>query len=353
MKGKKCFIKFTLILISLFVGCVINTKPTNAERVRNLTPTSIEYSTTPTGTKTTLNIGTLLNTPVQTLQITGNQRLFIRRINFNREMNLNAETKRTLIIPLVIRTFTPNSNFQNTETRLAYSQFDCPTAEYGTAAYGFRVEKCDIKSANIINLPATGNFDTANGNEWSQNLIMSEYIVDIYIKAVLGNATNTYIDFVDTPMFSFLKNSGTNIIVGWQVGFIGMPYIVEPDIDPVEEELKEQNEKDEQDRSNLQTQQEETDETAEDQEEAAKTTGQTLFSAFSSLVSALGNVHQTNCKLPNMSVYTITLNNMDLCSVNLPNGVSALAGIAMCFIIVKMGISLVHRMLNLYKEIIG
>lgn len=111
--------------------------------------------------------------------------------------------------------------------------------------------------------------------------------------------------------------------------------------------------KDEQDRENIQNQSNDAKQQGQNAGDAAANKGQTLLQAFGSLITALQQVHVTNCNLPNVTVYSLQLTNMDMCSVSLPTGVSALIGISISVLIVLLGIKLVKRMLKLYKEITG
>lgn len=112
-------------------------------------------------------------------------------------------------------------------------------------------------------------------------------------------------------------------------------------------------EQEQQDRENIQNQSDQADQQGQDAGDAAAEKGQTLLQAFGSLITALQQVHVTNCNLPNVTVYSLQLTNMNMCSVSLPTGVSALIGISISVLIVLLGIKLVKRMLKLYKEITG
>lgn len=112
-------------------------------------------------------------------------------------------------------------------------------------------------------------------------------------------------------------------------------------------------EQDQEDRDNISNTKDEAQQQGEDAGDAAANKGQTLLQAFGSLIAALQQVHETNCVLPDMQVYSLNLTNMNMCAVSLPTGVSALIGIGICILIVMLGIKLVKRMINLYKEIIG
>ena len=81
--------------------------------------------------------------------------------------------------------------------------------------------------------------------------------------------------------------------------------------------------------------------------------GQSLMQALNSLISALGNIHETNCNLPNFNIYGMNFNNMNMCTFTPPQPIMALASIGMVFIIVPLGIHVLKRILNLYNEILG
>lgn len=107
------------------------------------------------------------------------------------------------------------------------------------------------------------------------------------------------------------------------------------------------------DRNDLSEQQGDTEQQASSAGQQATTTGTTLYAAFTQLITALGSVNGNSCVLPNMSVYSLNFNNMDLCIFDIPPQIMALVSIGMVFIIVPLGINLVKRMISLYKEIIG
>lgn len=125
------------------------------------------------------------------------------------------------------------------------------------------------------------------------------------------------------------------------------------ELKPTVDGAQELNEKDDQDRQDIENQSSDNQDQADDAGDEADQTGQTLMQAFGSLITALTSVHETSCTLPNMSVYSLDLNNIDLCAVGLPSGIAALVGIGMCLIIVPLGIHLVKKMISLYKEIVG
>lgn len=81
--------------------------------------------------------------------------------------------------------------------------------------------------------------------------------------------------------------------------------------------------------------------------------GQSLMQALNSLISALGNIHETNCNLPNFNIYGMNFSNMNMCTFTPPQPIMALASIGMVFIIVPLGIHVLKRILNLYSEILG
>ena len=116
---------------------------------------------------------------------------------------------------------------------------------------------------------------------------------------------------------------------------------------------EQQAQQDQEDRENISNTSEQAQEDGEDAGEAAADKGQTLLQAFGSLIAALNQVHATNCNLPNMQVYSLHLDNMNMCAVSLPTGVSALLGIGTSVLMVVLGINLVKRMIRLYKEITG
>lgn len=351
MRSSKCnklFAISAVILTSLFATFVINSTPVSAfVRVRNMNPVSIEYSTTYNGTKTTLSLGSQQNTPLTFLQTTSSKSIFLRRINFTRNLSLSSSTNQTIIIPLIIRTFTPNSYTAPTTSSLSWSQFHCPTAEYANQNYSLIVNQCDLKSSNIVNLPGTSENDATRA--WSQNIIMSEYLVDIYISIQSGSDTNPYIDFVDTPIFSFLKTGSDNVFNSWQIGFSGMPYVIEPDPNPVADELEEQNDKDDQDRSDMSNQQNSVDSGSDSSQQAAESTGTTLLAAFSSFVTAITSARPSNCRI-DMDMGNLDLGLVDFCQLSPPPAFQTLSSIFLILFCVPLSFSTARKVISLFRS---
>lgn len=128
---------------------------------------------------------------------------------------------------------------------------------------------------------------------------------------------------------------------------------INTNVDNIWQYLQDKEDQDEEDRDNIEQQSTDNQDAADDAGNEADQAGQTLLQAFGSLITALTSVHETSCTLPNMSVYSLNLNNIDLCAVSLPSGVAALVSIGMVLIIVPLGIHLVKKMISLYKEITG
>lgn len=113
------------------------------------------------------------------------------------------------------------------------------------------------------------------------------------------------------------------------------------------------NDKDDQDRQDIENQTSDTQDGADESSAQAQATGTTLMGAFSSFVTALASVHETNCNLPSFSIYGMNFNNMNLCTFDVPSGIIALATIGMVFIIVPLSFHLVRRLINIFRSFSG
>lgn len=121
----------------------------------------------------------------------------------------------------------------------------------------------------------------------------------------------------------------------------------------VESATEQEQQQELEDRDNLESQSASTDNEASTAGQSAANTGTTLFGAFTQLFNALTNVSGSSCTLPNMQIYSLDLGQLDLCTYTIPPQIMALVSIGMVFIIVPLGIHLVKKMINLYKEITG
>lgn len=352
---KKLFIILSLSsLLSLTLN-TLNTYADTTQRVQNRNPTAIVYNYVNSDDNTTTANVVNRQTQLITKNVAANssERVFLRKIRLNQAFNASPE--RTMVVPLTIRVYGYNDVFFNQPFDMS-ADFSCPYMTIRDDAKWY-VNYCTIKSSSThfvqdgYHFDADGNMSLDGDGEYAY-----EYYIDYYIDIVIkfkNEFQADHLEFYYQPILALNNHSGTSAKnIAWQFIFNDFVYLY-IDNDPAAEAIEEQNEKDEQDRSNLETQQENNEGDAEDGKDEANTTGTSLMGAFTSLVSALGSVHATNCNLPNMQVYTLQLRDMDLCSVNMPTGISALAGIAVSLLIVKLGISLVKRMLALYKEIIG
>lgn len=128
---------------------------------------------------------------------------------------------------------------------------------------------------------------------------------------------------------------------------------IDSNLQDIKDYLQDKEDQEQDDRDNIEQQSSDNQDSADDAGNEADQAGQTLMQAFGSLITALTSVHETNCTLPNMSVYSLNFNNINLCEVSPPQSIMALASIGMVLIIVPLGINLVKKMINLYKEITG
>lgn len=158
----------------------------------------------------------------------------------------------------------------------------------------------------------------------------------LYQALNLSNSHRVYLGYDNTGTTATLKSSLTDALLQQQI-YLQQQIIIQ----------------DQDDRNNLQGQQGSNEQQANTAGNQARNTGTTLYAAFTQLVTALGSVNGNSCVLPNMSVYSLSFDNMDLCTFDIPPQIMALVSIGMVFIIVPLGINLVKRMISLYKEIIG
>ena len=200
------------------------------------------------------------------------------------------------------------------------------------------------------------------------------YLVNHEITYTKNDIDETYTRTTIFMSLTFRNDSDNNIVVSAgdtankiELGWNGFPNIctysdvsfqfvggyTEPILKSADEVANEEQQKDEQDRANIEAQTDDTQDGADESSAQAQATGTTLMGAFSAFVSALANVHQTNCNLPNFSIYGMNFSNMDLCTFDVPSGILALATIGMVFIIVPMSFHLVKRLINIFRSFSG
>lgn len=117
--------------------------------------------------------------------------------------------------------------------------------------------------------------------------------------------------------------------------------------------MQDQWNQDQQDRSNIQSTSDNAENAGNNATSNASTGSQTLMQAFSSLVSALYNVRETNCNLPNFNINGLQFENLNMCTYSVPPQLMALFSIGLVFVIVPLGINIVKRILKLYNELVG
>lgn len=111
--------------------------------------------------------------------------------------------------------------------------------------------------------------------------------------------------------------------------------------------------KDNEDRQNIEQQQQDNQDAADDNQNDVDTTTASMADVAGSIVGAVAQIHQTNCRLPNMTINGMELKDMDLCTFDTPPGLQALASVGMIFLMIPLSIRLIKRLLNLYREILG
>lgn len=341
---------FKIGLLSLLLPSILLVKNTNAITIKNYRRASVQYisfkTTSPNADITNLELIKKSNTPLRNVSIQPSNVFQVLTLDAQTDYTVNYKTNDKFDITIFFYTFYDSYRGLNGKTIIPIVQ--CPTVTSSKAL----IDNCDIEYHDMVNSPIDFTNLGTSGDYAIQNKVQGYYAVKVYGHFTEDGAGN--ILGLRGPLISAYNPTSQALPFDYSIGFsVLRAYTEVPDEDKAAEELNEMNEKDEQDRNNIESQQESNEGSAEDKKDEANTTGTTLMGAFSALISALGNVHSTNCKLPNMQVYTLQLKNMDLCTVNMPTGISALAGIAVSLLIVKLGISLVKRMLALYREIIG
>lgn len=167
----------------------------------------------------------------------------------------------------------------------------------------------------------------------------------------------------DNDIVISARNTDTKIELGWNgfpnicnyssVSFQFAGGYTEPILKSEAEVANEEQQKDDEDRQNLENQTSETESDANEQGAAAQSTGTSLLGVFSAFVSSLAQIHETNCLLPNISVYGLDLGRMDLCTFDIPPSIIALATVGMIFIIVPLSFHLARRLINIFRSFQG
>lgn len=234
--------------------------------------------------------------------------------------------------------------------------FSSPVCPESSGANLFVIDNCEIEHidyetfvTNINQYPDTSGNNVPYPYVYvTQNKTYNYYSMTLY-GHFIGNTTNTTRIFTNGPIF-FVYNTNNllnaNLTMRLYLGRIVF-------YNEEENASDEAAEKELEDRDNLESQSTSTDQQANTATQSAENTGTTLFAAFTQFFNALTNVSGSSCVLPTMQVYSLDLGQMDLCTFDIPPQIMALVSIGMVFIIVPLGIHLVKRMINLYKEITG
>lgn len=349
MKGKKCFTLFG-ILSGVFVALLSATlwvNPVNAQSINNFASIQYYYRNSTSGSyqlATKNNAGPYFQ--IWNPTTTGYGSIY----------RLNASA----ILPNSLKgssfSGTGDIYWEITHDTGIDGGFHCPSVveitvrpEQGTITS----EQSQVSSCSLVYQDqATDRYKISVQS--AGNLSASTTITSFYIR-MIGTESKPIFDFVGVPNQSYVSvslsaNINFTMSTDPNTAVFGE---INQNITNIYNQQQQQAEQDQQDRENISNTSEEGEEAGEEAGDAAANKGQTLLQAFGTLIAALGQVHETNCKLPNMQVYSLQLNNIDMCAVSLPNGVSALLGVGICILIVLLGIKLVKRMLALYKEITG
>lgn len=348
MKGKKCSILFGMlsVVFAAVLSATLWAKPVNAQSINNFASIQYYYRNSTSGSyqlATKNNAGPYFQmwNPTTT--------------GYGSIYRLNASA----ILPNSLKgssfSGTGDIYWEITHDTGIDGGFHCPSLveitvrpEQGTITS----EQSQVKSCSLVYQDqATDRYKISVQS--AGNLSASTTITSFYIR-MIGTESKPIFDFVGIPNQSYVSvslsaNINFTMSTDPNTAVFGE---INQNITNIYNQQQQQAEQDQQDRENVQNTSEQAQEDGEDAGEQAETTGQTLLQAFGSLVSALSNVHETNCNLPDMQVYSLRLTNLNMCSVSLPTGVNTLIGVGMCLLIATLGYKLVKRMYNMYKEII-
>lgn len=208
----------------------------------------------------------------------------------------------------------------------------------------------DIK-INYENRGSTNSVTTFNGVPLTVDTYPQQIVYySLYFQATYNGTAKFYIGRPNSSQVFNLPPTSSDSLYVPPMQISPFSNIYEYSTDSPSDEAAE---KELEDRDNLESQSSTTDNQADNAGNAAETTGTTLFGAFTQLLTALTNVNGNSCTLPNMQVYSLNLGRMNLCTYTIPSQITALVSIGMVFIIVPLGVHLVKKMINLYKEITG
>lgn len=348
MKGRKCFYSictFLVVLLQLLLGICL-AKPTYAQSINNFASIQYYYKNTPNASYTLAtknNAGP--NFQLWNPTTTGYGAIY----------RLNASA--TLPNSLKGSSFSGTGDifWEITHDTGIDGGFNCPnvveitvrpeqgtiTSEQSQVSYCGLVYSDGITDRWKISVQSAGNLSASTTITTFYIRMIGTEAKPIF--AFTGVPNSTYLGVTLKADINFTMSTDPNTAVFGEIN---------QNITNIYNQNQQQMEQDQQDRENVQNTSDQAQEDGEDAGDQAETTGQTLLQAFGSLISALSNVHETNCNLPNMQVYSLSLTNMNMCSVSLPTGVNTLIGVGMCLLIATLGYKLVKRMYNMYKEII-
>lgn len=336
MKGKKCLTRFLYLCLGLLLSCLLNfgvQKNSTAIEFKD----ADYFSWTATGSRiyTSADWYALYNAGDGGLQrggTLGTSGEQIKRLHLCTTSTIPASSLFSFNISYYSDGYKPLP----LTVRDGYvSLVSTSYAEYGAATYSFWTDA-----------PVSGCFDFyITSNLWG--LMGNDAYLNISgINSIEFYEGVTYWDIQDVIRTINAGNTKLDDIIE---ALEGSQSEQERTADAVEE----QNQKDDQDRADIEEQSGETEQQGQDASDEANQQGQTLLEAFGSLITAITNIHTTNCTIPNFSIYGLNFQNMDFCQFNVPNGLMAIASIGMVFIFVPLGINLVKRMIALYNEILG
>jgi hypothetical protein len=337
MKGKKC-----IGLLILCITCLLSLnlfsnanayELITAEYVKSFSFTT--YGSSPyNGTQYSYNLDSTFTSPFITFDVPADGKVGLNILKITLRNQKEFKQNEKFKFDIVFYDYSTATN------NLSFSFPACPKG-----SNNFIITSCTyevLDSSNPIQFPTTFPSTTTQNSS-------------IYYTVLHIEGTRRYTDLttdvisLTTDSFYNIKNFSNAIN---QTHYIGMHFST---IDIYKDDTAEDEaaEKELEDRDNLESQSTSTDSEANNAGQSAENTGTTLFAAFTQFFNALTNVSGSSCVLPRMQVYSLDLGQMDLCTYDIPPQIMALVSIGMVFIIVPLGIHLVKRMINLYKEITG
>ena len=312
---------------------------------RNIT--SITYNKKMNNVTTNNVVKTTVNTnyfrfaegPASNYTDTQTQYIDLRKVTLNRNVAWNTDVKYKWSALITLKINGTNSD----------ATVNCPAADTSTT-------RNIILDCKITALGVTQAQDFQYGQAGQQWSGVKEYIYQMEVYGTydisdldLPYSTN-YIDFGGTWIQYNGSTDGLNVI---EIIIANSRFATGYEYNEALEIAEQQRQQDQEDRNNVSSASDQAEGDGDSATSDAQGQTQSALSVVTGFVSAITNMHQTNCKIPNITINGMVLENLDFCQTPVPPQLMALVGLGMVFIIVPLAISLVKRMLSLYNEILG